>query len=206
MSAIEDRDSEKMLEIGEKLAAVRKARGLTQVQAAQKVGCTQSYLSSVENGKKAFSIGFVLRLISLYEVSYDSVFGENDAGRWEFEKPAAKGDAAAALELLQLLLESSGSRVLEKGTQDYLKLCIYNALRCIYPANPHNTGRLFEADEKAAAEAIARLTAQLPEVTGSLIESSRIKRKNIELPVERGHELRRFISECEELLRELDAL
>ncbi|MBQ3936935.1 MAG: helix-turn-helix transcriptional regulator, partial [Ruminococcus sp.] len=98
--------SERLLEIGEKLAAVRKAKGLTQVQAAEKAGCTQSYLSAVENGKKAFSIGFVLDLINIYGVSYETVFGENHADTWVFETPEIESSLAGALSLLEQLVEN----------------------------------------------------------------------------------------------------
>lgn len=192
--------SEKMLEIGEKLAAVRKAKGITQVQAAKAVGCTQSYLSGVENGKKAYSIGFVLDLISFYQVSYQTVFGENTAEDWGFDAPRRQGTAAAALELLQLLLENSGSALLEKGADEYLTLCIYSIFRQLYQANPHNTSKIFSASAQAENDAVAKLVSQMPSVVHSLIEGCKINRGRLELPVERGHQLREFVKECEELL------
>ncbi len=192
--------SERLLEIGEKLAAVRKAKGLTQVQAAEKAGCTQSYLSAVENGKKAFSIGFVLDLINIYGVSYETVFGENHADTWVFETPEIESSLAGALSLLEQLVENSGSAVLEKGIDEYLKLCIYSAFRQLYEANPHNTGRIFSSDAKAASGAVSRMVENMPQILHSLIEGCHIRRDRFELPVERGHELRTFVGECEELL------
>ncbi len=192
--------SERMLEIGEKLAAVRKAKGMTQVQAAAEAGCTQSYLSAVENGKKAFSIGFILDLINIYGVSYETVFGENHADTWVFETPEIESSLSGALSLLEQLVENSGSAVLEKGVDEYLKLCIYTVFRQLYEANPHNTAKIFSSDRQAAADSVNRLTANMPQIVGSLIEGCRIRRDRFELPVERGHELRTFIRECEELL------
>ena len=196
--------SERMLEIGEKLAAVRKAKGLTQVQAAAAAGCTQSYLSSVENGKKAFSIGFILDLINIYGVSYETIFGKNHADTWVFETPEIESSLSGALSLLEQLVESSGSAVLEKGVDEYLKLCIYTVFRQLYEANPHNTAKMFACDSKAANEAVSRMTENLPQTVKSLIEGCRIRRDRFELPVERGHELRTFIKECEDLLGESD--
>lgn len=194
--------SERMLEIGEKLAAVRKAKGLTQVQAAAQAGCTQSYLSSVENGKKAFSIGFILDLINIYGVSYETIFGENHADTWVFEAPEIESSLSGALSLLGQLVENSGSAVLEKGVDEYLKLCIYTIFRQLYEANPHNTAKMFSCDCQAASEAVNRMTANMPQTVKSLIDGCHIRRDRFELPVERGHELRTFIKECEELLGE----
>lgn len=192
--------SERMLEIGEKLAAVRKAKGMTQVQAAAAAGCTQSYLSAVENGKKAFSIGFVLDLINIYGVSYETVFGENHADTWVFETPEIESSLAGALSLLEQLVENSGSAVLEKGIDEYLKLCIYSVFRQLYEANPHNTAKIFASDAKAASNAVSHLVDTMPQALQSLIEGCRIRRDRFELPIERGHELRTFVKECEELL------
>lgn len=194
--------SERMLEIGEKLAAVRKAKGLTQVQAAAMAGCTQSYLSSVENGKKAFSIGFILDLINIYGVSYETIFGENHAESWVFETPGIESSLSGALSLLEQLTASSGSAVLEKGVDEYLRLCIYTIFRQLYEANPHNTAKMFSCDSKAACDVVSRMTANMPQTVKSLIEGCRIRRDRFELPVERGHELRTFVKECEELLGE----
>lgn len=198
--AAASRGSEKMLEIGEKLAAVRKARGLTQVAAAAKVGCTQSYLSGVENGKKAFSISFVLELIKLYGVSYETVFGENSADTWVFEAPETQSSVTGALSLLEQLVECSDSAVLEKGIDEYIKLCIFGVFRQLYEANPHNTAKIFSTDSRSTTEAISRLSENMPQLIDSLIKSCHIRRDRFELPVERGHELRTFIRECEELL------
>ncbi len=195
-----DPGSERMLEIGEKLAAVRKARGLTQVKAAAAAGCTQSYLSAVENGKKAFSIGFVLDLINIYGVSYETVFGENHADTWVFETPEIESSLSGALSLLEQLVENSGSAVLEKGVDEYLKLCIFAIFRQLYEANPHNTAKIFASDEQAACRVVTHLVENMPQTINSLIEGCHIRRDRFELPIERGHELRTFIRECEELL------
>ena len=192
--------SERLLEIGERLAAVRKAKGLTQTRAASLAGCTQSYLSAVENGKKAFSIGFVLDLINIYGVSYETVFGENHADTWVFETPETESGLSGALSLLEQLVENSGSAVLEKGVDEYLKLCVYGIFRQLYELNPHNTGKMFSCDTQTAIRAVNRLVTNMPQLTKSLIDGCHIRRDRFELPVERGHELRTFISECEELL------
>lgn len=192
--------SERLLQIGEKLAAVRKAKRLTQVQAAAAAGCTQSYLSAVENGKKAFSIGFVLDLINVYGVSYETIFGENHSDTWAFDTPKIGSSLSVALSLLEQLVENSGSAVLAKGADEYIKLCIYAIFRQLYEANPHNTAKLFSSDRQASYDAIERMIGNMPITLNSLIEGCRIRRSSFELPVERGHELRTFIKECEELL------
>ena len=194
------KSSEKMLEIGEKLTAVRKAKGLTQVQAAALAGCTQSYLSAVENGKKAFSISFVLDLINIYDVSYETVFGENHSDTWVFETSPVQSSITGVLSLLEQLIRNCDSAVMQKGIDEYLKLCIYVVFRQLYEANPHNTGKLFCSDQKAATEIISKLTSNMPQILRSIIKSCRIRKDKLELPVECGHELRTFIKECEGIL------
>jgi hypothetical protein len=44
------------------------------------------------------------------------------------------------------------------------------------------------------------MVENMPQILHSLIEGCHIRRDRFELPVERGHELRTFVGECEELL------
>ena len=145
---------------------------------------------------------FILDLINIYGVSYETIFGENHADTWVFEAPEIESSLSGALSLLEQLVENSGSAVLEKGVDEYLKLCIYTIFRQLYEANPHNTAKMFACDSKAANEAVSRMTENLPQTVKSLIDGCHIRRDRFELPVERGHELRTFIKECEELLGE----
>ena len=193
-------DREKMLEIGEKLAAARKAAGLTQSRAAQAAGRTQSYLSAVEHGKKAFSVGFILDLIALYGVSYEAIFGEAVSHSSLTPQTTGESGAQQALDLLDELVRNSGSELLEKGVEDYVKLCIYAVLRQLYEANPHNTSKVFSADAQQEFESVLKLNSRMPGHTRSILQGCRIDRSRLELAVEKGHELRSFIKECEELL------
>lgn len=194
-------EKEKMLEIGEKLAAARKAAGFTQSRAAQAAGRTQSYLSAVEHGKKAFSVGFILDLIALYGVSYEAIFGECAAnGSLPPDTKVEQSKARQALSLLEELVRNSGSELLEKGVEDHVKLCIYALLRQLYQANPHNTSRVFSADAQKEFEVILKIIRQMPRHTESILRGCRIDCSRLELAQEKGHELRTFIKECEELL------
>ena len=141
-------------------------------------------------------------MINIYGVSYETIFGENHADTWVFEAPEIESSLSGALSLLGQLVENSGSAVLEKGVDEYLKLCIYTIFRQLYEANPHNTAKMFSCDCQAASEAVNRMTANMPQTVKSLIDGCHIRRDRFELPVERGHELRTFVKECEELLGE----
>ena len=138
--------------------------------------------------------------MNIYGVSYETVFGENHADTWVFETPEIESSLSGALSLLEQLVENSGSAVLEKGVDEYLKLCIFAIFRQLYEANPHNTAKIFASDEQAACRVVTHLVENMPQTINSLIEGCHIRRDRFELPIERGHELRTFIRECEELL------
>ena len=101
---------------------------------------------------------------------------------------------------VEQLVENTGSPVLEKGVEQYLKLCIYSVFKLLYESNPHNTGKMFASDGRSTADHVSRLSADMPQLIQSLVSSCRISTDRFELPVERGHELRLFIKECEQLL------
>ena len=60
-----------MVDCSEKLKVLREAHGLTQQQAAQRVGISKAMISAYETASKAPSIEVLIRLSRLFGVSAD---------------------------------------------------------------------------------------------------------------------------------------
>ena len=60
-----------MVDCSEKLKALREARGLTQLQVANRIGISKAMISAYETASKAPSIEVLIRLSRLYGVSVD---------------------------------------------------------------------------------------------------------------------------------------
>lgn len=60
-----------MVDCSEKLRTLREARGLTQLQVANRVGVSKAMISAYETASKVPSIEVLIRLSRLYRVSVD---------------------------------------------------------------------------------------------------------------------------------------
>lgn len=60
-----------MIDCSEKLRALREARGLTQLQVAQRIGVSKAMISAYETASKAPSVEVFIRLSRLFGVSVD---------------------------------------------------------------------------------------------------------------------------------------
>lgn len=60
-----------MVDCSEKLRALREARGLTQLQVANRIGVSKAMVSAYETASKAPSIEVFIRLSRLFDVSVD---------------------------------------------------------------------------------------------------------------------------------------
>lgn len=60
-----------MVDCSEKLEALREARGLTQLQVANRIGISKAMISAYETASKAPSIEVLIRLSRLFGVSVD---------------------------------------------------------------------------------------------------------------------------------------
>lgn len=60
-----------MVDCSEKLRALREAKGLTQLQVANKIGISKAMISAYETASKAPSIEVLIRLARLFGVSVD---------------------------------------------------------------------------------------------------------------------------------------
>jgi transcriptional regulator with XRE-family HTH domain len=73
---------------GERIAAVRKARGLTQAQLAERIGIIQSLISDYESGRRRLYAEMLIRIAQVLRVSVDELLGLK-AARVNGESPVS---------------------------------------------------------------------------------------------------------------------
>ena len=180
------------LEVGQRLAAARKAKGISQLDAARLIGTSQSNISQLESGKRTVSSAMALAYCRVCGISPAEIFGE--------------GLAAVVLDgtgsLLMQLAAASGSDEAVQSAAAYISVCSYYMLRAVYELNPHNSSEIFSLPREEADEICRRIMAEAPgkltEYIGGLGAEAAGR---LELPVESSAELRSFIAGCEALLR-----
>ncbi len=74
--------------LGRRVVELRKARGLTQVEMAERLGTTQSFVSKYEGGELRLHGVLILKLAAALRVSTDELLGF--AGKEPAVKPAVK--------------------------------------------------------------------------------------------------------------------
>lgn len=62
--------------IGKRIQKLRKAKGYTQQQFAEKIGLSTNYLSDVERGKSSVRLDKLVAIINALECSADDVFSD----------------------------------------------------------------------------------------------------------------------------------
>ena len=84
---------------GERLARIRKERGLTQVQLAKKIGLTQALITSYECGRLRMHAEMLARFALALDVSGDDLLGLPHGAK----KPQASKPARLSLKLVRRL-------------------------------------------------------------------------------------------------------
>lgn len=75
------------IDFGSKIKDLRKVRGFSQRQVAEKLGVTPTQISDIENGKSSTSFNRAIALALLFDTSLDYLAGINAA------QPSSKIDA-----------------------------------------------------------------------------------------------------------------
>lgn len=88
---ISTEDREFFIELGERIASLRKAHGVTQVQLADALGVSQQTFQAYEVGRRRIPVSALPVVARLLEVSLDELFG--------IGKPVAKGKRGPASQL-----------------------------------------------------------------------------------------------------------
>ena len=63
--------------IGKRIQGLRRAAGMTQEQAAERLGISPNYVSNIETGRDICSTIVLLGMANLYHASVDYMLGEN---------------------------------------------------------------------------------------------------------------------------------
>ena len=64
------------VELGEKIANLRKNQNMTREQVAQKAGLSAKFIYEVEKGRKGLSVDSLLKIKRALSCSYDQILGE----------------------------------------------------------------------------------------------------------------------------------
>jgi transcriptional regulator with XRE-family HTH domain len=76
--------------LGQRLARLRKERGWTQVELAERVGIIQSLMSDYERGRLRLKPDMILRFASALEISTDELLQAKDSARPLHRKPSLR--------------------------------------------------------------------------------------------------------------------
>lgn len=177
--------------LGSALKAARRSAGYTQLEAAQKLGVAQSYLSMMEQGKRRLSAENAEALKKLYGEENMVLFSCGESGTDD------ESDAVRTVRMLEELARKSGSESIVRSTDNFICLCAYVMLRKLYLTNPHNTGRIFSLKESDIGR-IWELLADEPDKLARFAENAKdVKTTEIEPDETQAAELLRVIGRCE---------
>ena len=73
------RSAESLEFVGERLREIRRTRGLSQQEVAERVGIPQSNLSRIENGKQRLNLSVLVNILGLYRMTLDDFFSGAEA-------------------------------------------------------------------------------------------------------------------------------
>lgn len=79
ITAVKSKDEQLFKNLGARIALTRKARGLTQVQLAERLGIAQQTLAHYEGGRVRLTIGTLLELAHELETGISDLIGESNS-------------------------------------------------------------------------------------------------------------------------------
>jgi transcriptional regulator with XRE-family HTH domain len=78
--AISNEEKEFFVALGERITALRKARGITQVQLAETLGVSQQTVQAYEVGRRRIQVSALPVVAKALSVSLEALFGESERG------------------------------------------------------------------------------------------------------------------------------
>ncbi len=155
------------------LTLLRKERGISQKDAAAKLGISQALLSHYEKGIRECGLDFIGRCADFYDVSCDYLLGrspeptgralkledipDSDAGGKENTFQGSimpilnKKLISNSLNILFDLLSKAGSESLIKDISDFLMISVYRMFRVVYNVNPKNQAGMFTLSDQLSS-------------------------------------------------------
>lgn len=184
-------------EVGKRLSELRKMNDLTQSEAADHLGISQSNMSQIETDVRKISIYSIKKLLELYNATYESVLGELNQDKSNSFLRIDK--SLSSVDLLLSVCEQAGSEDLNIAVTAYINMCVYIILREIYEANPKNTNAVFALEKNDALKKATDFVLKTPHHLSAYINAStgKVKKTSIEPPLEKAADFREFVKSCE---------
>lgn len=184
-------------EVGKRLSELRKLNNLTQNDAAEYLGISQSNMSQLETDTRKFSVYSIKKLLELYNASYETVLGE--LGNSKKEHSVKPESTIESVNLLMSVCGQADSEDLNTAVCAYINMCVYVILRELYESNPRNTDAVFSIDKSTALKNAIKFISETPYQLSAFINAStgKVKKKSIEPPLEKAADFREFIRSCE---------
>lgn len=114
LPAMNTKDEQFFMELGERIANARKAHGLTQQQLADALGIAQQTLAHYEGGRSRLPISMLPALSQLLMLSFDELMGQRVARRGGKRGPMSRlQQQIAAIEQLPKTKQQFVSQMLE---------------------------------------------------------------------------------------------
>lgn len=194
-----DNSAEYDIEVGKRLAALRRSNSMTQTDAAKAAGITQSSISLIEKGKRTLTGRTALVLAEVYNASLEDILGSPN------RKPFAPPSPGEAEALLQQLLSAPELSDIRESASVYTAVAAYRLFRTLYECNPHNGSELFSLSRSDADILTASFLKEESARTASAAAARKASvRSSLELPPEYSARVRSFIKTCEEFLTRSD--
>ncbi len=117
------------------ITELRKAKGLTQKEAAKALGISQSLLSHYENGLRECNLDFLLKISDFYDVTCDRILGRSvpvckEMG--EHESSPQVNNIYDSLEIMFDLIEHCNNESVSKEISDFINIAVYRIFRLVY--------------------------------------------------------------------------
>ena len=153
------------------LTHLRKEKGVSQREAAQALGVSQSLLSHYERGIRECWLLFLVRAADYYGVTVDYLLGRSyekngttiTGDELEDEDAAGRGNTGVrsmlptlnkklicnSVSIIMDTLAKINDKTLINEVSGYLGISVYKMYRMLYNANPENSPMLFGADDRS---------------------------------------------------------
>lgn len=156
------------------LSLLRKEKGISQKEAAARLGISQALLSHYEKGIRECGLDFLVRCADFYSVSCDYLLGrspDRDGSQITIDNipdPDSMGKEnsfsgsilpvlnkkliANSLNILFDLLSKAGCESLTKEVSSFIMLSVYRMFRLIYSVYPKNQAGMFSVPDTVARQ------------------------------------------------------
>lgn len=139
---------------GKTISYLRKEKGISQKEASEDLGISQSLLSHYEKGIRECSLEFVVKLADYYNVSCDYLLGRSAERNHTQISISNEGNKAMLenlnskviinnVEFIYRILTEINQRDITKNTSEILMVELYSIIRNLFKINPENNEEFF---------------------------------------------------------------